>query len=54
MEELKVDPNKLLTIAEYAKRMGVHRKTVHGWLKDKDRMPQLKTRIISGKRFIEI
>jgi hypothetical protein len=52
METLKKDITKLYSINDYAKLMGVDRRTVYNWMAD----PEKKLNIIniSGKRFISL
>ncbi len=47
----KQDITTLHTVAEYAKLMGVDRRTVYYWLADKD--VKIETVKISGKTFIK-
>jgi predicted DNA-binding transcriptional regulator AlpA len=54
MENLKIDPSKLVTITDYAKKNGVTRPTVYNWIKDSTRVPPIKVRTVGGRRFIEL
>ena len=52
MQALKQDITKLHSVAEYAKLMGVTKRTVYYWLKDPE--VKIKTVEISGKTFIKL
>jgi predicted DNA-binding transcriptional regulator AlpA len=54
MEILKIDRNKLYSIPDYAKLMGVERQTIYNWLKDDEKKKEIKLIEISGKKFIQI
>lgn len=52
METVKKDLTKLYSVDRYAKSMGVDKRTVYNWLKDKEK--GLKQIEISGKKFIDL
>lgn len=52
MEKLKIDKTKLMTVSNYAKKIGVTRQTVYLWAKDKTK--NIKIVEIDGIMFVEI
>lgn len=52
MQQIKKDINKLYSIEEYSKLMGVTRQTVYNWIADSTR--KIKVVNISGRKFIEL
>jgi predicted transcriptional regulator len=49
MEKLKIDHTKLVTVSNYAERIGKTRQTIHNMIKNKE----LKTIKIDGVLFIK-
>lgn len=49
MEKEAINPANLMTVADYARFMGVERQTVYNWIKDK----KLKQVEFLGKSFVD-